>query len=244
MNALNRVITVCLCCAMAGGCGEREREAERASAPAASQAAARSWSPPAEVSRGSAELSASSIRHLAETTDDPAFIRPYIDPAQASTAGTFLGGTLIFLARAEALRDAAVGALGEGAGGVVDRATMFYSVELENGLREMFRAASFEEVRRAGPMAYVMATDSGGQPMGDAIVFRDNQGEWLLLLATGDEVWPDVRLGQFSGALAGPSENAAEQAVRWDGLIERLRAGSVESVEALERELALPAGAG
>lgn len=243
MNALTRAMIVGagVCGLVISGCGEGEREAERAQQPAErAPAPAASF----EVSRDTAEQAAMSIRHEASTSEDPGFIASYLDPAQATTASKFLGGSLIFYARAQALRDAAVGALGEDAAPVVDRATMFYTVQLENGLREMFAADRFEEVRRAGPMAYVMATRDDGQPMGDAIVFRDNQGEWLLLLTTGDELWADARLGQLAGALAGPSDNAAVQAIKWDGLIERLRAGSVDSVEALRRELGFDEGVG
>lgn len=221
------------------GCGGGDEEpapADRAAAPAPSAAATR---PPAptEISNASAEASAASIRTLAETSTDASFMAAWMDASQ-STAPVFVGPVLMVYGREAALRRAAVERFGEEAGAAIDAVPASIDVTLENGLKEMFQAHHFEEVRRVGPTAYVMATLEDGQPIGDAIVFRENQGEWLLLLAEGDVTWPEARIGRFV-ALLGPTLQATPQyAARIDDLTARVRSGEIATVEQLTQALA------
>lgn len=184
----------------------------------------------ASISRDTPERAAASLRKLAETSSDPAVFVAALDPSQAPLAGRFVGPMLIYLAHLGDLRRAAVEKFGpSGAQEAVNTAASFYQVELGNGLAEMFDAATFEDVRRAGPSAYVMSNGADGQPMGDAMCFREHQGEWLLLLTTGDAPWAEAKLSNLAGLLGGPMTKAPAIAKSLSDLAKRTRAGEFKS---------------
>ncbi|MGP1309783.1 MAG: hypothetical protein ACTS27_06265, partial [Phycisphaerales bacterium] len=106
-------------------------------------------------SRETPVQAARSIRHLAETTWDPMFVAEYIDPSQKWTnpeggdqtggAPALVGPALLYYARLEDLRSAAVERFGADAGPAVDEAASFFQIDvLGNGIREMFGAAKLE----------------------------------------------------------------------------------------------------
>ena len=76
------------------------------------------------------------------------------------------------------------------------------------------------------------------QPIGDPIVFKDNQGDWLLLLCDGDEPWPESRIGMYASTLTESLKRIGERAAKLDDLIARVRSGAVSSVEQLREGVA------
>lgn len=189
-------------------------------------------------SRETPELAARSLRHLAITSWDPKFIRDFMDPSQSELVEGFLGYALIYYAALAELRDAAAARFGEEGGVAIDHAPLFIVVELGNGLREMFVGERFEVVRREGSTAYVNPMLEDGQPIGAPLVFRDHQGEWLLLLADGDDPWPSQRLSMYTSMMRGPMEHGAISQARALGeLARRVHRGDIRSIEAMLIEL-------
>ncbi|MBL0921338.1 MAG: hypothetical protein IBJ10_04320 [Phycisphaerales bacterium] len=226
------LILLAVASAAAVGCGKREepKSADKAGAsPASAVPAPRG---PVSITRSSPVGAAESIRELAgrETAID--FLDAWVDPSQSGSSG-LVGPCLMQFARQAALMDAAREKFGDAGADAVAELTASFSVDLGNGLAEMFEADRFEEVRRDGGRAYVMATLADGQPIGDPIVFKDNQGDWLLLLADGDNPWDPSRLGGYIAALGGALSVADKRAIAIDALIAELRAGRIDSVQAL-----------
>lgn len=231
----------------APGCGKKD-EAAKVPKPAAPNAAAPAPSGPpkgvpARVSgpfsaaKDSPERAAQTLRRLAETMTDSAGVAAMIDPKQSSIAGQYIPGILMVYARGWSLSRLAEEKFGAAGAAAAASALQVYTVDLGNGLREMFEAERFEDVRRDGAQAYVMSNNADGQPMGAPLVFRDNQGDWLLLLCDGDVPWDDAKLGKFAAVLAGPMKNAPGVAASLDALADRLRKGEFTSADALAAAL-------
>lgn len=223
----------------AGACGKKEEsKAARPAQPAAKASAAPSNEPPrgvparldasAPAAKDTAERAAQALRRLALTTTDPAAIAPLMDPSQASIAGKFVPALLIHMARVEEMLRAAREKFGDEGAKAVNPAATVYSIDLGNGLREMFSAERFEEVRRDGAQAYVMSNNAKGEPQGAPLVFRDNQGDWLLLLCDGDKPWDDKKLGQYS-ILSGPVASAGKLNAAIEALTARIRQGEFKT---------------
>lgn len=220
------------------GCGRDEEEnsnaggaAPEGSAPAV--AAAPKPRGPVTISRSDAVSAAASIRELAGRETAPNYLDAWIDPSQSGASG-LIGPSLMQFARHAMLIEAAREKFGDAGADVAARLNGSFSVDLGNGLNEMFEADHFEEVRRDGGRAYVMANLADGQPIGDPIVFKDNQGDWLLLLADGDEPWSESRIGLLMSAIGGALGRANERAAAIDRIIADVREGRIENVKQLE----------
>lgn len=227
-------------CALPVGCGKKQ-----AAKPGASQSVAPTSKPaPADapetapkgipasiaaISRDTPEKAAASLRKLAETTLDPNAFAAHIDPSQAALASKFVGPAMIYFARHADLRRAAEERFGPSGAEEAMRPAVFFQVDLGNGLRESFDAARFEEVRRAGPTAYVMGNGKDGQPVGAAICFRENQGDWLLLLADGDKPWNETKLSNLAALVGGPMSGASPISKALGDLAQRTRAGEFKT---------------
>ncbi len=220
-------------CTLAG-CGEDE--APTTAAPATSAPSAEA-PPQAMPERTDAVIAAERLRELASTTTDVAFLDDWMDPSQAAMARV-AGPALMMYARHAELVTAAREKFGDDGAAAAAQAATAITVELGNGMVEMFEADHFEEVRRDGGRAYVMSNLADMQPIGDPIVFKDNQGDWLLLLCDGDEPWPESRIGMYSSTLSESLKNVGARAAKLDELIDRVRSGSVSSVEQLRDEVA------
>ena len=186
--------------------------------------------------RETPEQAAATLRWLSEQRTDASDLVASFDPSQANTIGRVLAPTLIFMAQTAELRRTAVRHLGEEAGRAVDEASTIYAIEFGNGLAEMFEADAFDDVRRFGSLAFVMAMREG-QPIGAPIVFRENQGEWLLLLTDGDDPWPQDRIANYVALLTGPVSSAPVYAQRFAQVGSRVRSGDIRSVESLRAAL-------
>ncbi len=232
-------LTLALFAATVAGCGKKESGSKPARTEQSAKAlGATSATPAAKPSTTPADLratpvaAAESIRKIASSSLDPTALAPFFDPSQASNTSTVLAPMLVYFARLADLRRAAHEAFGSGAGDVVSSSAA-YTVEFGNGIREMFDAHHFEDVRRHADKAYVMATLADGQPIGAPIVFREHQGEWLLLLCNGDDPWPESRLATYGSTLAGPLKGALEDAKAFESLVSRIRSGEIATLEAL-----------
>jgi hypothetical protein len=199
---------------------------------------------PFAPSRDTPEHTAHSIRELAKSTWDPAFIVEYIDPSQkwtgsgggAQTGGApaLVGPALIYFSRLHDLRSAAIEKFGDEAGPAIDESATFFQIEaLGNGLREMFGAAKLEQVNQIGPLAYVAPLDETNEQVGASIVVRENQGEWLWVLLEGNTPWDQKRIGFFTAFLAKPLEGSIEYARAYETMAERVRAGEYGTLSEL-----------
>lgn len=210
--------------------------------------AARPFTP----SRATPEDAANTIRELARTSWDPAFVAEYIDPSQkwsgtsggAQTGGApaLVGPALIYFARLHVLREAAIERFGAEAGPAIDGAADFFQIDaLGNGLREMFGAAKLEQVNQIGPLAYVAPLDETNEQIGASIVVRENQGEWLWVLLKGNTPWERSYIGTLSAFLAKPLEGAVAYARAFEDLAAQVRAGEFGTLsELVERVRSLP----
>jgi len=259
-----RTAAVWMACAatalFVGACGERG--GEKAEAPTTAQpvaAAAPKTPEPFTPSRDTPVHAATSIRELARTTWDPAFVADYIDPSQkwsnqeggeqTGGAPALVGPALIYFARLHDLRAAAIERFGDEAGPAIDEAANFYQIDdaLSNGVREMFGAAKLEQVRQIGPQAYVAPLDETGEQVGASIVLRENQGEWLwvLLKANSNSPWERKDIGFLAGILAQPMRGAIGFAREFEAMASQVRAGEVGSLSELtERVRSLPSKIG
>lgn len=223
---------------LAAGCDRDKNKNNNAgaeSAPPAAPAAAAPAKPrgPVTISRSDAVSAAASIRELAGRETSLTYLDAWIDPSQSGASG-LVGPTLMQFARHALLLEVAREKFGDAGADAAARLNDSFSVDLGNGLNEMFEADHFEEVRRDGGRAYVMATLADGQPIGDPIVFKDNQGDWLLLLADGDEPWSESRIGLLMSAIGGALGRANERAAAIDRIIADVREGRIENVKQLE----------
>jgi len=223
---------------IAAGCGRDEEEANNAAgdaAPAPAPVAAAPAKPrgPVTISRSDAVSAAASIRELAGRETALNYLDAWIDPSQSGASG-LIGPSLMQFARHAILLEVAREKFGDAGADAAARLNDSFSVDLGNGLTEMFEADHFEEVRRDGGRAYVMATLADGQPIGDPIVFKDNQGDWLLLLAEGDESWSESRIGGLLAALGGALSGLDQRAMAIDAIIADVREGRIENVKQLE----------
>lgn len=229
-------LTAALSAAFVAGCGKKEsgsqasKPAATTKAPASSTAATPAARPP--VKRDTPEAAAASIRSIASTSFDPAAIKPFLDPSQSEATSKILAPMLIYYSRLADLRRAANESFGAGAGDMV-ASSASYTVDFGNGVREMFDAHHFEDVRRDGGKAYVMATLEDGQPIGAPIVFKEHQGEWLLLLCDGDDPWPASRLNQLATTLAGPLQGAISAARTLESHAAKVRSGEIKTLDEL-----------
>lgn len=266
----SRCVAACLCALAAAvgpaGCGKKQKapdakEGATASAPAptappsgalpanpgSAQAPAGSRGIPGaidSVARDTAEKAAASLRLLADTSRDPAAFGAAIDPSQSALAQKFVGPAFIYWRAQKDLAEAARARFGtEGAQAALE-ASNVYQVDLGNGLRELLDAARFEEVRRDGPRAYVMSNDEAGQPQGAAVCFRENQGEWLLLLMlpSGETPWPEAQLSNIAALVGGPMTNAPRLASALREIAVRIERGEFKSVEAVTSAIHLATG--
>jgi hypothetical protein len=232
MRRLSLVLTTLAVMAVAG-CGDDSAPNDNgaATSPGGASTPASEKPTPTEVA-----LLAQSIRTQAETTTDIGFMDGLIDPSQ-SAASRVVGPVLLIYARNAALIDAARDRWGDDGAMAASESLQAISIDLGNGLAEMFEADHFEEVRRDGGRAYVMANMADMQPLGDPIVFKDNQGDWLLLLCDGDEPWAESRIGMFASTMTESLKSAGDRASRLDDLTARVRAGEVDSVGDLKAEI-------
>lgn len=237
-------VTLAVCAMFVSGCGKKESgsstpQTDASSKTAAQQPAAATPAPKlaASSNRDTPVAAAESMRRLAETSTDPSALAPYLDPSQAAVTSKILAPMMLYRARVSEITRLANTTFGPGAGDAV-ASTVSYTVEFGNGIREMFDAHHFEDVRRDSGKAYVMATLENGQPIGAPLVFRENQGEWLLLLSEGDNPWPESKLGTFGATLAGPLQGALNDVKRFDTIITRLKAGEIKSLDQLTAALA------
>lgn len=211
---------------------------------------------PFAPSRDTPVRAAESIRELARTTMDPAFIAEYIDPSQkwssleggemTSGAPALVGPALIYFARLHDLRGAAIERFGAEAGPAIDRAADYFQVDvLGNGIKEMFGATRLEQVNQIGPRAYVAPLDETGAQHGMSIVLKENQGEWLWLLLDKNEAWDHQRIGMLSAFMTKPLELAPAFAHEFEALAQEVRDGKVGSLSELtERIRSIPAKVG
>ncbi len=181
------------------------------------------------IARDTPEKAAASLRRLSETTLDAGAFAAHIDPSQASLAAKFVGPAMIYFARHADLERAATERFGRSGAEEAMRPAAFFQIDLANGLRESLDAHRFEEVRRAGPNAYVMSNGADGQPVGAAMCFRENQGEWLLLLADGDVAWTETKLSNLAAMVGGPMSSAASLSKALGELAQRTRAGEFKT---------------
>lgn len=215
------------------GCDRSEKKAETAdTTPAAAPAPAPKARGPVAITRSDPAGAAASIRQLAEHETNLTYLDAWIDPSQ-SAASALVGPTLMQLARHAMLLDIAREKFGDAGADAAARAAESFDVDLGNGLAEMFEADHFEEVRRDGGKAYVMANLADGQPIGAPIVFKDNQGDWLLILCDGDEPWPANRIGVMLGALGGALGKLDGRAMILDQIIADVREGRIQSASQL-----------
>jgi hypothetical protein len=246
------LLSAAMTAAMLVGCdGRKEEGAAKGNATTVAEAPA-----PFAPSRDTPEHTAHSIRELAKTTWDPAFVVEYIDPSQkwagsdggAQTGGApaLVGPALIYFARLHDLRSAAIEKFGDEAGPAIDESATFFQIDaLENGLREMFGAAKLEQVNQIGPLAYVAPLDETNEQIGASIVVRENQGEWLWVLLEGNTPWDQRRIGFLSAFLTKPLEGSIEYARAFETMAERVRAGEYGTLsELIESVRTLPSRVG
>ncbi len=214
------------------GCDRSEKKAETAEATPAAAAPAPKPKGPVTLTRSDPAGAAASIRELAGRETNLSYMDAWIDPSQ-SAASALVGPTLMQLARHSMLMDLAREKFGDAGADAASRAAESFDVDLGNGLAEMFEADHFEEVRRDGGKAYVMANLADGQPIGAPIVFKDNQGDWLLILCDGDEPWPANRIGVMLGALGGTLGKLDGRAMLLDQIIADVRDGRIQSASQL-----------
>lgn len=223
-------------------CGREEPKPDSTTAPSAGASSSTEGSvaasparPPTVVTtpvRDTAVNTIASIRLMARTAQSGDFINGWMEPSQTG-ATRFVGPLLIYYAARADLRDAARERFGEeGADAVLQSAT-FFEVDIGNGLIEMFDAHHFEEARRVGPTAYVMANMADGQPMGAAIVLRENQDEWYLMLAEGEVPWEDKDIARLAGMMSGALQSAPPIARKLSEVAARVRAGEIKSIDEL-----------
>lgn len=227
---------------IAVGCGRDEEETNNAggeTAPGPAPVATAPAKPrgPVTISRSDAVSAAASIRELAGRETALNYLDAWIDPSQSGASG-LIGPSLMQFARHAILVEVAREKFGDAGADAAARLNDSFSVDLGNGLTEMFEADHFEEVRRDGGRAYVMANLADGQPIGDPIVFKDNQGDWLLLLADGDEPWSEARIGLLMSAIGGALGRADQRAAAIDRIIADVREGRIENVKQLEDAIA------
>ncbi|TVQ59590.1 MAG: hypothetical protein EA379_10430 [Phycisphaerales bacterium] len=197
-------------------------------------------SPVAHISapvRDTPEQAAATLRWLAEQQSDPAEIVASIDPSQSSTIGRVLAPMLIYYGHTADLRRAVAHRWGDEGVALVNDAASFYTIDFGNGLLELFEADRFEAVRRFGSLSFVMATLESGQPIGAPLVFRDNQGEWLLMLTDGDDPWPQERIANFVMLLSGPVSSAPLYAREFGRIASRVREGLIGNLDDLAAAL-------
>lgn len=239
-------------------CGERADEGDGASAGAQPAAAAQQSPAPFSPSRDTPENAAKSIRELARTTMDPAFIAEYIDPSQkwsnfeggdmTGGAPALVGPALVYFARVHDLRAAAIERFGDDAGPAVDQAADFFQVDvLGNGIKEMFGAARLEQVNQIGPLAYVAPLDETGEQVGMSIVVKENQGEWLWVLheTRKNLAWDRELIATLSAFMTKPLESAPLFAREFEIIAQDIRDGKIGTLSELtERIRAVPAKVG
>lgn len=234
-------LTLALIAMSVAGCGKKESGGTPAKSETAAKAPAAAATPASKPAasaskRATPVAAAEAMLALARASSDPAALAPYLDPSQAATTSKVLAPMMLYYARLAELRRAANEAFGSGAGDAV-ASSAAYTVEFGNGIREMFDAHHFEDVRRHDGKAYVMATLADGQPIGAPIVFKEQQGEWLLLLCEADEPWPATRLGTYSN-LAGPLQGALSDLKMFESLTARIRNGEIATLDALTAAMA------
>lgn len=226
------VLIVFAACAVAFAASCKRRDDKPATIPAPPSPTANVAAP----SRTTPTDAAIMLRWLAERSESQSDLLAGIDPSQANTAGVFVAPTLIYYARLAELQRTAAARFGPQEDGAIDESSLFFVLDLGNGVRELFDAHRFEEVRRVGSVAYVMAMIDD-QPVGAPIVFRNNQGDWLLMLMDGDTPWPDARIALLQSLLSGPVEGLVDYAMRIEGVTKRLRAGEIKTLEQLRAEV-------
>ncbi len=234
------LVTVAACAMLASGCGKKESGASASKTDATTKTSATPAPKPAAATtdkRDTPIAAAESMRTISLTSTDPSALAAYLDPSQAAITSKVLAPMMLYYARLAELRRAANSAFGSGAGDAI-ASSAAYTIEFGNGIREMFDAHHFEDVRRDSGKAYVMATLDNGQPIGAPLVFREHQGEWLLLLSEGDDAWPEKRLGTFGATLAGPLQGAVNDAKRFDALITRVKSGELKTLDELTAAMA------
>ena len=234
MRRLCTILTLTSLCLL--GCDRADKKPEDAKPAAGAAAEAPPARPaprgPVTITRSDPESAAASIRELAGRETSLTYLDAWIDPSQSAASG-LVGPTLMQLARHAQLMDVAREKFGDEGADVAARVQDSFSVDLGNGLAEMFEADHFEEVRRDGGRAYVMANLADGQPIGAPIVFKDNQGDWLLLLCNGDEPWSASRIGTMMSALGGAMGHGDKRAAVIDQMIAGVRDGSIQSASQL-----------